>query len=85
MYIQIGQNTVVREDAVIGVFDMDNTTASHITRRFLYGAERDGLVEDAGEDLPRSFVLCHERGESRVYLSPNSTATLSRRAGAKQF
>ena len=85
MYIQISQNTVVREESVIGFFDMDNTTASHLTRAFLFGAQREGIVEDSAEDLPGSFVLCCEDGKNRIYLSPHSTATLAKRALSKQL
>ena len=71
---------------LIGIFDLDNTTWSFRTRRFLERAEREGRVETVGDDLPRSFVLAQGRGEGpTVYLTPLSPAALAVRAGKNSF
>lgn len=81
MYLHLGQNVMLRYGDVIGVFDLDNTTWSFRTRRFLEQAEREGRVAAVGEDLPRSFVLANGRdGAPMVYLAPLSPAALSARA-----
>ena len=80
MYLQIGQNTVVREDSVVGIFDIDNTTSSHITRKFLNSAEKAGNLINIAEDIPKSFIVCTRGDGYTVYLSQLSTATLNKRA-----
>ena len=80
MYLHLGQNTVVPMDSILGVFDLDNTTGSHITRQFLKQAEQAGQVKSVSDDLPKSFVLCLEQGNQAVYLSQLSPATLLKRA-----
>ena len=40
MYIHLGEDTVVKLDEVIGIFDMDNTTVSKPTRDFLNFSEK---------------------------------------------
>ena len=60
MYLHLGQGVVVSEADIIGVFDMDNTTSSHITRKFLSDAEKYGHVISVSDDLPNSFVVCSE-------------------------
>ena len=35
MYIHLGMGVVVREEDVVGIFDMENTTVSGATRDFL--------------------------------------------------
>lgn len=82
IYLHLGSQTVVRSDTVVGVFDLDNTSQSHITRKFLAAAEKSGKVINAAEDLPKSFVVCFAGGEDRIYLSQMSTATLLKRAAA---
>ena len=57
MYIHLGLGVVVREDDVIGIFDLENTTVSKTTRDFLKRAEDENLVEDVCYDLPRSIVV----------------------------
>lgn len=80
MYLHLGQNVMVRNQDVIGIFDLDNTTWSFRTRRFLEQAEREGRVIPLGDDLPRSFVLAEGRdGTPVVYLIPLSPAALSAR------
>ncbi|MBR5093521.1 MAG: DUF370 domain-containing protein [Oscillospiraceae bacterium] len=79
-YLHLGKGTLVREDEIVGIFDLDITSQSHLTRKFLAASERAGRVINAAEDLPRSFVLCRRKGETRVYLSQIASATLLKRA-----
>ena len=44
MYINIGNDMAVRESALIGIFDMDNTTTSKKTREFLRFAQLPGGI-----------------------------------------
>ena len=86
MYLHLGQNVMVPEDAVIGVFDLDNTTWSFRTRRFLERAEQEGRVTAVGDDLPRSFVLSREGdGPAAVYITQLTTVTLQKRAEEDSF
>jgi hypothetical protein len=79
MYLHLGSNVVVPHAAVIGIFDLEFTSQSRQTKRFLARAEREGLVEAVSNDLPASFILCQRDGAARIYLSPISTATLAKR------
>ena len=78
MYIDIGNNMAVRSGSVIGIFDLDNTSTSPRTRKFLEMAEREGNVVPCDE-LPKSFVLTLEYGIQRVHLSALSASTLEKR------
>ncbi len=80
MFLNIGQNVLVAEEDVVGIFELDNTTWAVRTREFLGRAEKAGRVTALGEDLPRSFVLCQSGGTERVYLSTLTTAALGARA-----
>ena len=80
MYIHLGQNTVVRSDSVIGIFDLDKTTISKTTRDYLSSATADGDVVNVTYELPKSFVVTKEKGERKVYISQISPKTLQKRA-----
>lgn len=91
MYLHLGQNVVVPEASVLGIFDLDNTTYSHITRKLLGDAEKSGRVISVSEELPRSFIVCcEEKSKSRndsdlemkIYLSQLSSQTLMKRSGS---
>jgi len=79
MYLHLGQGAVVTRDSIIGIFDLDNTTSSHITRDFLNRTEKAGRVLALGEELPKSFVVVKDEIEDAVYLSQLSPATLAKR------
>lgn len=81
MYLHLGQNTVIKTEEIIGIFDMDNTTVSKTTRDFLSKAEKEGRVRYVSFDLPKSFVLTKDK---TVYISPIAAATLIGRTEKKQ-
>ena len=80
MFLHIGQDTVVRDREIIGIFDIENTTVTKNTRGFLAAAEKKGQTVAVSNELPKSCVVCGDkRGEERVYISQISTATLYKR------
>ena len=79
MYAEVGLNLSVREDHILGVFDLDNTSWSKITRQFLKTAEENGEVVEATDTLPKAFILTSEYGQNRVYLTKNSSAVLQKK------
>ncbi|MBE6972042.1 MAG: DUF370 domain-containing protein [Ruminococcaceae bacterium] len=84
-YLHIGQNVMLEDRRIIGIFDLDNTTESKITRTFLNQAEEEGVVLTAVEDLPKSFIVCdHPYHRQIVYISQLNSSTLARRSAEQQ-
>ncbi len=81
MYLHIGQDTVVRTDTIVGVFDLETSTISKKTRDFLSKAEKEGNVITVSYELPRSFIICNENGSNKIYISSISSHTLIKRKG----
>lgn len=83
MYIHLGLSVVVREEDIIGIFDLENTTTQKSTRDFLRRAQKENIVEDVCYDLPRSVVICSDyiSGE-RVYITQIAPSTLLKRSRA---
>lgn len=79
MYLHLGRDAVIRRDEIIGVFDMDNTTQSYLSRDYLTKAEKNGQVINIAEDLPKSFIVTNKK----IYLSQLSSTTLIKRADTK--
>lgn len=82
MYLHLGKGSVISTDEIIGIFDLDITSQSHLTRNFLAAAEKAGQVINAAEDIPKSFIAAECAGKRRVYLSQMAAATLLKRAEA---
>ena len=85
MYLHLGKGTVVNEKAIVGIFDLDITSQSHLTRAFLAAAEQAGEVENAADDIPKSFLGCCEGEQRTVYLSQMSCQTLLKRSEERGF
>ena len=81
MYLNIGKGNVLDMEDIVGIFDLDITSQSHLTRAYLAAAEKAGEVANAsGDDIPKSFIVT-ARGECRrVHLAQPASATLLKRA-----
>ena len=84
MYLHLGQNVVVPEKNLIGIFDLDNTTGSQITRTFLRNAEKEGRVLNVSDELPRSFVVSSDANSksNNILISQLTPQTLLKRMEA---
>ena len=81
MFLHLGENVVVPIKDIIGIFDLQNTIYSSDTIQFLRLAEEDGFVERITKERPKSFVIAEVNKMSKVYLSPISSSTLTKRTG----
>jgi hypothetical protein len=85
MYINLGNEVTVKEDEIIGFFDLDNATVSKVSRNYLSASEKRSEVKSLTYDLPKTFIVCaKEKGENSVYLSQFSTSTLIKRINYKE-
>ena len=75
-YLYPGGDAAVWDGDIVGIFDLDNTSWSHLTRHFLSLAEKRGAIRNTAEDIPRSFILC---ADDTILLTQPSTATLVKR------
>ena len=81
MYLHLGQETVVIQDDIVGIFDLDNTTVSKATRDYLTRAEKEKRVTNVSFELPKTFILTNNKNEgNKVYISQISSSTLLKRA-----
>lgn len=80
LFVHIGNQVNVRVSDIIGVFDADATTVSHITRKYLSRAESEGRTASAVLEIPKSFLLYEDKKDKnnpyKIYFSQLSTAAL---------
>lgn len=76
MFLHIGENTVVTDKEIIGIFDMDTSTVNKATRDYLARAEKGKKIQYVNYDLPKSFIVT----DKKIYVSPINTSTLLRRS-----
>lgn len=85
MFLHIGQDTVIKIDDILGIFDLETTTVTKKTMNYLKKAEEEGRTVNVSTDIPKSFVVCSEKNEPpTVYISQLSTGTLLGRMENKE-
>lgn len=82
MFLHLGKDIVVNTKDIVGIFDLDTSTVSKITRNFLADAEKSGKVINVSEGLPKSFVISKKEEDVTftAYISQISSTTLLKRS-----
>ena len=91
MYLHVGNNKIIREKNIIGIFDMDNASISKETRSYLADGQKEGVIESVTDDVPKSFIIYKDResefagsGKFKICLSQlSSTALIGRISSEK--
>ena len=84
MFIHIGQDTVVIDKEIIGIFDMENTTVMKKTVDYLNNAEKQKKVRNVAPfELPKSFVVSNTKKGRKIHISPVSVGTILKRTESK--
>ena len=80
MYLNIGQDTVITDKNILGIFDLDNTTVSKSTKEYINTASKNGeCITVSIEELPKSFIVVAENNKKEIYISPLNTSTIFKR------
>ena len=85
MYLHIGNDYSVDIRDVIGIFDMDNTTVTGVTKKLLDRAEKEKLCIYTTYELPKSFIITEKNGRVRVYISQLAASTLKKRLSQGEY
>lgn len=72
MFLRLYHDYLLKEEEIIGIFDLDSATEMPTSRKFLREAEAKGNMRVAAKNIPRSFVV----SDSHVYLSHSSGTAL---------
>ena len=54
MYLHIGQNEIIPDRRIIGIFDLDKASYGKRTRDYLARTEQEGVVMDISGDITKS-------------------------------
>ena len=80
MFLHIGGDYTIHTKNIIAIMDLDTSTVSKISREFLDRVQRENeVINVSDEDLPKSYIVCEEKGKTTVYISPISSSTLLKR------
>ena len=70
---------MIREDKIIGTFDLDTSTVKKITMKYLSKMESQNRLINISNELPKTFIVCSTDDGEKVYLSNLRSSTLVKR------
>lgn len=70
---------MIRDDEIIGIFDMDTSTVKKITMKYLNKMEFQNKLINISSELPKTFIVCSTDEGEKVYLSNLMSSTLVKR------
>ena len=79
MYLHVGNEVILNEKDVVGVFDIENASISKFPKEFLSRSQKAGEVVTVTGDIPKSLVVWEKNGERKLFLSQLAPATLRKR------
>ena len=79
MYLHVGNEVILNEDDIIGIFDIENASVSKFTKEFLSRSQKTGEVITITMDIPKSVVVWEKKGRRKIFLSQLAPATLRKR------
>ncbi len=82
MFLHIGEDLVVREKDIIGIFDFETSTLSRNTKKYLQDKEKKHMTFAISDQLPKAFVVVqkYKEPDSKVFFTLVSSITLKKRA-----
>ena len=80
MYLHLGADTIVKKSDIVGIFELDGKVTTDITGEFLKKAQKEGKIESAGYDLPKSFVIVKTTEGEKIYFSHIAVSSLLKRS-----
>ncbi len=78
-HIHLGKSLAIYKDDIIGIFDMDKTTISQITKNYLNSCQTSGILKEVFNCIPYSFIVVKSKNKNNVYLSQIAATTLRNR------
>lgn len=80
MYLHLGNDHIVNERDIVGIFDIENSSVSQLTKQFLNHASKNARVVNCSYEMPKSFVVCLDKDLTEtVYISQLACSTLLKR------
>lgn len=78
MYLHLGDDVIIRNKDIIGIFDIENTSTGQITKDFLN--QNSKKIISVNFDMPKAFIISKGvNNKENIYISPISVTTLKKR------
>lgn len=79
MYIHIGKDLVMKEEDIIGIFNLDYIGNTKEYRNFKSNLEEQKLLKTITPNLGKTFILTESKGKTKAYITNIGASTIGKR------
>ena len=79
MYINVGKDLVIKEEDIIGIFNLDYIGNTKEYRKFKSNLEEQKLLQIITPNLGKTFILTENQGKSKAYITNIGAGTIGKR------
>ncbi|MEG2813050.1 MAG: DUF370 domain-containing protein [Oscillospiraceae bacterium] len=83
MYLHLGEDVIINDKDIVGIFDLEKCSLKKETKSFLSASTKNKNVINVSYKMPKSFILTNIKNkgtsENHLYISQISTQTLRKR------
>ena len=79
MYIHIGKDLVMKEEDIIGIFNLDYIGNTKEYRNFKSNLEEQKLLKIITPNLGKTFILTECKGKTKAYITNIGASTIGKR------
>ena len=78
MYLNIGGDTIINSENIVGIFDLDNCTVTKKGRDFINN-NTNNIVTVSFDELPKSFIIYNDEKGDKLYICQYQSSVLLKR------
>ena len=79
MYIHIGKDLVVKEEDIVGIFNLDYIGNTKEYRNFKLNLEEQKALKILTPNVGKTFILTEFNGKSKAYITNIGAGTIGKR------
>lgn len=78
MYLNIGGDTIINSENIVGIFDLDNCTVTKKGRDFI-NINIKNIITVSLDELPKSFIIYNDQNGVSLYICQYQSSVLLKR------
>ena len=79
MYLHIGKDVIIKNDTIIGIFDLEYIKNTQEYKKMYDELNEKGNIINIADDSKKTFILVEESGVRKAYITNISSSTIGKR------
>ena len=79
MYLHIGKDYIVKNNEIIGIFNIDYVKNTKEYKAMYSSLDEDGNIIKISDNKAKSFILTENQGKRKAYITNIGVNTISKR------